>query len=177
MYMALHACAECGDERFTSTVGMSFEDGELVTRYVGPCHTCPATREFRFLIDDEFAVDGETVPLVPGEPEFGRATPSEIIDPGQWLRCADRILETTPTNVLGLDEAECQARRFLFKAAAESVGEVLKFIPEGAEEVPPQCFWTADGRTLYELSPDRFRRAELERLRLAYLDLTERYAA
>src|SRR5207302_144240 len=111
-----------------------------------------------------------------GEPEFGRATPSEIIDPGQWLHGADRILETTPTSVLGIDPAESEARRFLFKAAAESVGEVLKFIPDGAETVPPQCFWTAEGRQRYAASPDRFQRTALERLRLACLDLVERYA-
>jgi hypothetical protein len=174
--MALHPCADCGDEQFTVTVGLSLDDGELVTRYVGPCRTCPATREFRFVVDDEFAVDGETVPPVPGEPEFGRTAPSEIIDPGQWLRSADRIVATTPTNVLGVDEREWEARRFLFKAAAESVGEVLKFIPVGADEVPPSCFWTDDGQAVRDRAPERFRRGELERLRLACLDLAERYA-
>ena len=72
---------------------------------------------------------------------------------------------------------EWHARHFLFRTAAGSVGEVLKFIPDGADSVPPQGFWTDEGRAEHARAPDRFRRAELERLRLACLDLTATYAS
>jgi hypothetical protein len=167
LYMAIHPCVACGDEHFDATVRNSLVGDELATAYSGPCRTCRADREFRFRIgDDETAT---------GEPEFGRTTPSAIIDAGQWLRCADRILATTPNTVLGVSEDEWQARRFLFKAAAESVGEVLKFIPDGADGVPERGFWTADGRAERDRAPERFHRAPLERLRLACLDLTATY--
>jgi hypothetical protein len=175
LYMAIHPCAACGDDQFDTVVRNSLAGDDLVTAYQGPCRTCRADREFRFRIDDETVADGESPPLATGEPEFGRATPSTIIDAGQWLRCADRILDTTPNNVLGVSEDEWQARRFLFKAAAESVGEVLKFIPDGADGVPEHGFWTADGRAERDRAPGRFRRAPLERLRFACLDLTATY--
>ncbi len=174
--MALHPCASCGDEQFAAVTRMTLEDGVLVTRYTGPCRTCRSTRDFRFRIDDEFAVDGRTVPLTPGEPEFGRADPSEIIDAGQWLRSADRILAATPTSVLGVPAEEWRARRYLFKAAAESVGEVLKFVPGDDEDVPPRGFWTEDGLAERDRAPHRFRRDHLEHLRLVCLDLAARFA-
>ena len=155
---------------------MRVEDRVLVTRYGGRCPTCRHEREFRFRIDNELAEDGQTAPLIPGEPEFGRAEPSEIIDAGQWLRSADRILAATPSSVLGVSAEEWRARRYMFRAAAESVGEVLKFIPDDADEVPDRSFWTDDGRVERDRAPDRFRREKLEHLRLVCLDLAARFA-
>jgi hypothetical protein len=177
LFMALHPCAACGDEQFDATVRSTLVGEDLQTAYAGPCRTCRAGREFRFRIDDESVDDGQTLPLSPGEPRFGRAAPSTIIDAGQWLRCADRILEVTPTTVLGVSEEEWVARRFLFAAAAESVGEVLKFIPAGADDVPERHCWTEEGQDLRKRSPDRFARGALERLRLTCLDLAARYSA
>jgi len=170
--MALHPCGSCGDEAFAATLRMSPADGSIVTRYVGPCRTCHAERDFRFRIDDE----GASPPLAAGEPEFGRTEPSGLIDAGQWLRCADRILAATPSSVLGVSEEEWRERRYLFKAAAESVAEVLKFVPDGADAVPERSFWTDDGRAERDRAPDRFRRDTLEHLRLACLELASRFA-
>jgi hypothetical protein len=186
MYMALHPCGACGDEKFARTVRMIVDGDALITRYTGPCRTCHAGRDFRFRIDDEFADaetadaesadGGRTPPLTAGEPEFGRAGASEIIDAGQWLQCADRIIAATPSAILGVPEDEWRRRRYMFKAAAESVGEVLKFIPAGSDDVPPDSFWTDDGRDLRDRVPGRFRRDKLEHLRLACLDLAARFA-
>ena len=165
LYMAIHPCGDCGDADFDATVRTALAGDDVVTVFSGPCRSCRAEREFRFRIDDATA------------DEFGGATPSTIIDAGQWLRCADRILETTPNTVLGVPAEEWQARHFLFRTAAGSVGEALKFIPHGADGVPPQGFWTDEGRAEHARAPQRFRRAELERLRLACLDLTATYAS
>ena len=177
LFMMLNPCAGCGDEQFAYAVHLTVVDGDLLTRYAGPCRTCTAPREFTFDIEDEFAVDGQTLPLVPGEPEFGRRTPSTLIDAGQWLTCADRIIAGTPTNVLGVAAPEWETRRYLFKAAAESVGEVLKFIPDDGEVVPAAGFWTEEGRAAHAEDPDRYRRAGLEKLRLTCLDLAARYSS
>jgi hypothetical protein len=176
MYMALHPCGACGDDRFVKAMRMSVDGGTLVTRYEGPCRTCRTSRDFAFRIDNEFADDGQTQPLTPGGPEFGRAAASEIIDAGEWLRSADRIIAATPSSILGVSPEEWRRRRYMFKAAAESVGEVLKFIPDGADEVPSQFFWTDDGREVRDRAPGRFRRDKLEHLRLACLDLAARFA-
>jgi hypothetical protein len=176
MYMALYPCG-CGDERFAAALRMTLEDGVLVTHYSGRCRTCHTQRDFAFCIDDEFSPDGDDPPLTPGEPEFGRGTePSEIIDAGQWLRSADRIVAVTPSNILGTSEEEWLARRYMFKAAAQSVGEVLKFIPADLDDVPDRAFWTDDGRAERDRAPDRFRRDKLERFRHACLELASRYS-
>jgi hypothetical protein len=170
LYMVIHPCGNCGDAEFDTTVGVALAGADLVTGYRGPCRSCKAEREFQFRIDDE-------PPPSTVEPTFGAAAPSTIIDAGQWLGCADRILEATPNTVLGVPVEEWRARRFLFATAAESVGEVLKFIPDGADGVPPQGFWTEEGRAVRDRAPERFRRAALERMRLACLDLTATYAS
>jgi hypothetical protein len=165
LYMAIHPCGDCGDADFDATVRTALAGDDLVTVYTGPCRSCRAEREFRFRIDDETGDD------------FGAGTPSTIIDAGQWLRCAESILEATPNTVLGVPAEEWHARRFLFRTAAGSVGEVLKFIPAGADDVPPQGFWTDDGRAEHARAPERFHRAALERLRSACLDLTATYGS
>jgi hypothetical protein len=170
LYMALNPCPGCGDEQFHVAVHTTLVGGDLLTRYTGPCRTCAAAREFSFAIED--SEDSEDVDDV----EFGGPEPSTLIDAGQWLTCAERVIASTPTTMLGVSEDEWRARRFMFRAAAESVGEVLKFIPDGAQGVPSHAFWTDDGRAARDRTPDRFRRAHLDRLRAACLELTARYA-
>jgi hypothetical protein len=175
VYMSLHPCASCGDENFDPVVRMIFEDGVLVTRYTGRCRTCRSERDFRFRVDKEWEADEHGPALTPGEPQFGKSDPSEIIDAGQWLRAADLIMAETPSNVLGLSVEEWRERRYLFTAAAESVGEVLKFIPDGADRVPSHCFWTGSGREMLSLVPDRFTRDNLEHQRAIARELAARY--
>ena len=155
MFMALHPCEKCGDESFAPLVRQVVEDGVLVTRYTGQCDTCRTVRDFRFRVDDEWSDE---------EPRFGKDDPSELIDAGQWLRAADQILADTPSNILGVSEAEWAERHYMFTAAAECVGEVVKFIPDGADAVPPQAFWTDSGREMRDRVTDRFERDKLEQL-------------
>ncbi|WP_203927853.1 hypothetical protein [Virgisporangium ochraceum] len=167
LFMALHPCGVCGDGSFVPVVREVLEDGVLVTHYTGRCDTCRALRDFRFRIDREPEGDG---------PRFGGDEPSEIIDAGQWLRGVDRVLAETPSNILGVSEEEWRARRYMFAAAAESVGEVLKFIPAGDDAVPPGAFWTASGREMRDAVPERFERDRLEQLRGVCLELAARFA-
>lgn len=169
--MAQHPCEQCGDGTFAPVVRMVREGDALLTRYTGRCGTCRSVRDFRFRIDREWDDDGGS----PEEVRFGRSGPSELIDAGQWLRAVDRILSDTPSTVLGVSEEEWRARRYLFTAAAESVAEVLKFIPPDADEVPDGAFWTDDGRAEHDRDPGRFRREALEHLRSVCLGLAARY--
>lgn len=173
--MALHPCEQCGDGTFAPVVRMLREDGVLLTRYTGRCGTCRSLRDFRFRIDREWTDDGNGPPTDRDELRFGSSGPSELIDAGQWLRAVDRILADTPSTVLGVSEDEWRARRYLFTAAAESVAEVLKFIPPGADEVPDRAFWTEDGRAEHDRDPGRFHREPLEHLRSVCLGLAARY--
>lgn len=172
MFMALHPCGRCGDAEFAPVVRQLREDGGLVTRYTGRCGTCRALRDFRFRVDREREDGGAGLDDV----RFGADDPSEIIDAGQWLRAADRILAETPSNVLGVSAREWRERRYMFTAAAESVGELLKFIPDGADAVPPTAFWTDSGREMRGRAPDRFERDRLEHLRGVCLQLAARFS-
>jgi len=176
MFMALHPCERCGDESFAPVVQQVTEDGVLITRYTGQCNTCRTVRDFRFRVDKEWADDEQGPPLDPDEPRFGKTDPSEVIDAGQWLRAADQILADTPSNILGVSEAEWRERHFMFTAAAECVGEVAKFIPDGADTVPSTAFWTDSGREMRDRVPDRFERDKLEHLRGVCLELAARFA-
>lgn len=176
MFMALHPCGRCGDAAFTPVVRQDLDDGVLITRYTGRCAGCRTVRDFRFRVDREWADDEQGPPADSDGPRFGTKDPSEIIDAGQWLRGADRILADTPSNILGVSAEEWRARRYMFAAAAESVGEVLKFIPGGADTVPSSAFWTDSGREMYERVPDRFERDRLEHLRGVCLELAARFA-
>jgi hypothetical protein len=174
-YLGLHPCPQCGDERFDPVVAVLVEDGVLITRYTGRCRTCRSAREFRFRIDEEWADNDLGPGLTPGPPRFGKSDPSEIIDAGQWLRAADLIMSETPTNILGVSENEWRERQYLFTVAAESVGEVLKFIPDGADRVPSTCFWTDLGREMRDQAPQRFARDKLEHQRAVARELAARY--
>ncbi|MFI6452359.1 hypothetical protein ACIBF6_12445 [Streptosporangium amethystogenes] len=92
---------------------------------------------------------------------------SELIDPGQWVLVgatyARRALEAAiffavdPSSD-GRYEAIVSDWRF----AADAVLEALKFMPEGAGELPAASFWTEPGRAAYRSEPARFTRARLE---------------
>jgi hypothetical protein len=175
LYMSLRPCPKCGDAKFARTMAVSLEDGVLVNRYVGPCRRCGTMREFRFIIDDGLPPDA--APPDDGDQVFDQTgRPSRIIDPGEWLRSVDRVGHATPTTILGISPEERRSRRFMLRSGAAMVNEVVKFIPEGDDEVPEPAFWTEDGKAMRASSPERFTRAELEKLQLLYLDLADRYA-
>jgi hypothetical protein len=55
-----------------------------------------------------------------------------------------------------------------YTLAAAAIDEVLKFIPSGAEAVPPEALHTATGRAAYQQEPSRFQKARLSAVADAY---------
>ena len=51
--------------------------------------------------------------------------------------------------------------RYLMRRAIVTLEEILKFIPEGSDEVPESAFFSDLGRSPREESPERFRREEI----------------
>ena len=45
--------------------------------------------------------------------------------------------------------------------ARAALEEVIKFLPDGADSVPDNAFWTERGRAVRDREPGRFRRARL----------------
>jgi hypothetical protein len=93
---------------------------------------------------------------------FGGPEPSELLDPGEWLVVADLAANRAPA----ADQAD-------FALAAAAIDEVLKFIPDGADEVPEAALRGGTGREAYAREPGRFRRRRLEAVAAAYRDLAE----
>ncbi|GAB2925998.1 hypothetical protein ACFMQL_32285 [Nonomuraea fastidiosa] len=92
---------------------------------------------------------------------------SELLDAGQWVLIgatyASRALEGQLDYVAGAPDAErFRAVETDWIYAADAVAEALKFLPEGAAELPPEAFWTEMGRSAREADPGRFTRAKLE---------------
>ncbi len=112
---------------------------------------------------------------------FGHGV-SEVIDAGQWLviRAAfarralrDSILFTgTPDDPERFREVV--QRWELALAAGE---EMAKFLPDDAEEVPSEEFWTDMGRAFRQTNLDRFTRAQLERDRAFHLQNLQGFLA
>lgn len=172
LVMNLRPCV-CGEtelaDRTSSAVTLGGEDGE---RFSGHCVSCGRHRRFTFRMR----------PTEPGEIDFevrfGRGDePSRLIDAGEWLGvaelygqvAAERLAEGEP---VGDDVASLH---HLLVSAAEAVGEVLKFLPPDAEEVPEGAFWSPGGRQAYEIAPERFTRAALRNAEGAARRRSEEY--
>ncbi len=152
LYMALHPCP-CGEVAFEEKHGIVSVGNDLASRFEGPCKKCGAARRFDFRALEV----GQQVPW----PAYGGAEPSKIIDAGQWLATADRYAKAVPAAKPSSPEERQRALRLMQQALAAEE-EVLKFIPPGADEVPPTAFWTPDGKAVRDREPGRFRKLRLE---------------
>ncbi|TWD81329.1 hypothetical protein FB561_2441 [Kribbella amoyensis] len=155
LYLDLTPCAGCGSTRTDWQHGLAQWDGALVAAYDGTCADCSAEREYLFQLPEREHAGGA--------PNFGGPEPSVLLDPGQWLDVADRLMSAVPTD--DPDTADDAAR---FASAA--VAEVLKFVPANAEAVPPDRFWSSQGRHVYDQQPGRFRQDRLRVVLATYED-------
>jgi hypothetical protein len=168
-YMDLHPCDACGETRFSPDSSVIMADGDLASRYHGPCPACGTHREFVFRIPGE-------VLLPPADRiRFGDDHPSELIDAGQWLWLADHISTRTPADLFTVQPESLDKHRLDMTAATAAVEEVLKFIPPGADQLPAKALWTQQGQEVYQTRPSRFVRGSLLAVRDAYQELVDTY--
>ncbi|MFD7159919.1 hypothetical protein ACFV9C_35355 [Kribbella sp. NPDC059898] len=162
LYLELHSCPDCGTDEAPWQQALVDVDGELSISYSAVCPGCGAEREYLFGVPDR-----ETP--VRGWPTFGGPEPSDVIDAGQWLEVAERLVAAVPTD-------RTEAGRALAIARA-AVAEVIKFVPEGLDAVPDEEFWTVEGRANRETDPGRFRLQRLLLTRDRYAELAEQLGA
>lgn len=158
VYLDLHPC-ECGSVATEWDSGVVSIEGSLVKCYSGVCEGCERTREYSFALPRR-----ESMPR--DWPTFGGPEPSQLLDAGEWMWLADFTAGNVP-------EEPRNARRTLSMARA-AVEEVLKFIPEGQDDVPAAAFWSARGQEVRDAEPARFRRDRLLVVRDTYRDLADR---
>ncbi|WP_214407013.1 hypothetical protein [Pseudonocardia lacus] len=109
----------------------------------------------------------------------GRST---LIDAGEWLEMAEAYVEQAVEAEMAavgargdreLPEQALLAWRFAVDVAAE----VLRFLPDAADELPDSAFWTERGRATRRADPDLFTRAALTHRLQTYEQLRDDFIA
>jgi hypothetical protein len=91
---------------------------------------------------------------------------SRLIDAGQWSQVAATYARRAFDRDFSLTDGvgTAEERRLVeldWEFAAEAQGEVVKFLPDGADEVPPQAFWSELGNWARAQQPELFTRAKV----------------
>jgi hypothetical protein len=171
LYMQLHPCEQCGSRDAEWSNALTSDEGEPARRYWTDCPGCGTRREFVFRLPERPLLPPPHGPIVLGGDE-----PSQLLDAGEWLWLADLCARAAvPVRVEdgGRPQFDDAGRESLELAVA-AMNEVLKFIPEDGESVPPTGFWTDRGREVRQSEPGRFRRERLEIVRDTYRDALPR---
>jgi hypothetical protein len=92
-----------------------------------------------------------------GGSRFGPGV-SALIDAGQWVLAGAGYARMALEDDL-LSSPDAAAGWLLARDAA---AEAVKFLPEGAAELPPEAFWTPVGAAAREQEPARFTRERLQ---------------
>jgi hypothetical protein len=160
LYLDLRPC-DCGSVETEWESGVVAVDAALAIAYSGTCSACGNAREFVFALPEH---------EVPPEefPTFGGPEPSQLLDAGEWLWVADLTAGNVPPG-------DADAARQALTIARAAVEEVLKFIPDGQDDLPDQAFWSERGARVREEEPRRFGRERLMIVRDTYRDLAAEY--
>ncbi|OLE29397.1 MAG: hypothetical protein AUG44_04295 [Actinobacteria bacterium 13_1_20CM_3_71_11] len=152
LYLGLVPCA-CGEVDFDAGTEVLSHTPPVV-RYLGNCSRCGQFRGF--ILEIVNPPDDEDLPFAFG---YG-AEPSTLIDAGIWLVVAQQLAEGAHEASVAGDEAAPLAHELMVSTAA-AVDEIVKFLPDDAEAVPDEAFWTEGGRAARRAAPDWFTRAYL----------------
>jgi hypothetical protein len=148
LYIDLNPCS-CGEAAFDVRHALrTGSGGGLVAVYEGPCGRCGLPRRFTFDLDPA---------TPPPPPAFGGPRPSRIICPGQFALEADRAASSADLVPAGATPPRRAQSRAALARALAAQQEVLKFVPQDADEVPAGAFTSWEGRALYAREPGRFR--------------------
>lgn len=161
LYLDLHPCA-CGAATALEDGAILTTSGGLTSRVWGTCPGCGTYREFVFRTPGPI-----TTPDV-GVVTFGDGTPSELLDPGEWLWVADQYADASGGDTSELDPKARRAARQRAATAVAAVDQVLAFLPGTAKEVPAGAFRSDRGRSVYLAEPGRFTRDRLHLVRDTY---------
>jgi hypothetical protein len=91
---------------------------------------------------------------------------STLVDAAQWQELGVEYAEQAIGAGLAAagapgDRERLSVAALAWQFAIDVAAEVLRFLPDGADELPAEAFWSARGRGLRRADPDRFTRAAL----------------
>ncbi|MEV6302244.1 hypothetical protein AB0M02_22700 [Actinoplanes sp. NPDC051861] len=147
LYMDLHPC-ECGETDFARTAHYGPGPEGRQVEYSGACSGCGRQRSFSFRVSED-------VPVLAPSAWSTLAAPSELLDPGEWLWVADRYA-SYPADDGVLSPLEAAERCTDLAAAAAAVEEALLFVPSGSDAVPVEAIRSERGRSVFDVTPERF---------------------
>ncbi|GAB2935779.1 hypothetical protein GCM10027280_24620 [Micromonospora polyrhachis] len=130
--------------------------------YHAICARCGRSETFTFALAAEPA---------PAYPEFGGATPSQLLDAGQFLVLAEVVADTVAADPYEIDlpgpdavgtiAQELARARDDIGVAVAAAAECLKFVPAGATAVPRSALWSPAGLARFDADPEAFERRHL----------------
>jgi hypothetical protein len=132
------------------------------------CLSCGAEKEFIFECPaepDAKPLDVAELEALPVELISSSASPSEIIDLGQWLSLFYHLVETASKA-----KDKDNTRRLTFQAA-QCLDEALKFYTADGELPPQSAFFTEASRGAFAGQPERFARERLRDMRSKLPDM------
>ena len=156
LFLDLRPCERCGSTDMTWESALVFIDGRAARSWFATCPACGLDRKFTF-----WAPDPRTLPSRADGVAFGGPEPSELLDAGEWLWVADLTASRVPVN----DDRRAWRQLAIATAAMD---EILKFVPDGATEVPDSAFWSPRGQRVRSEEPGRFDRERLLIVRDTY---------
>ena len=100
------------------------------------------------------------------EATFGTGI-SELIDPGQWMLLAATYARRALAAAMRYAADPSSGDRYDeivadWRFAADAVEEALKWLPDDADELPPESFWSEMGQEAFAQEPERFTRATMD---------------
>jgi hypothetical protein len=164
LFMELRPCA-CGAAAADWQNALTHDDGWPARRYYATCPSCGAERQFVFRLPERPLLPPPDIKVLFGGPER-----SELLDAGEWLWLADlsaRAAVPVARDESGRPRFDADGADSL-EVAIAAMDEVLKFIPEDADVVPPEGFWSDAGRQVRDREPGRFQRDRLDVVRGSY---------
>ena len=164
-YLRVTPCQKCSQGPWEIEGGPEEDAGHTLR---ARCLRCGVEKEFTFECPSTPAADAvgpEQIEGLPVELINPSASPSAIIDVGQWLSLFYHLVETASK---APDKSE--TRRLTFQAA-ECLDEALKFYADQEELPPESAFFTEASREAFAKHPERFAREGLRDMRAKLPDL------
>lgn len=165
---SLEPCRTCGARIDPGRLSLA-GDGDAWA-LSGDCPRCRTPRGF------SFRTHGDPLAAPSARDELGGPKPSEIIKPSRWLAEIDRLLIIVRPDPTQLGIVPWQTNRDDNTRLLICLNELLKFIPDGAAEIPLDAL-DPDEHADWVARPGHYQRARLSELRAAALALRARNVA
>lgn len=147
-FVSLTPCTPCGATLDAMKLRLEGQDDAWALS--GPCPRCGAMNVY------SFRTHGDPLTAPTPRDELGGASPSELISPKRWNDEIGRMLPCVRSDPASLSKEEWYASRNAIRRLLVCLNELLKFVPDGAAEIPSASL-DVEGRMDRDAHPERYR--------------------